>query len=356
MNRIGLFLDGTNRAQKLMSFIRLCWNSDEVFLGTPFVAFTSNIFTLLTIVIILSVLAVYKGKGDGAQWWLVFDAVRGITPIIIRTHYITELSILKDLAEEYRRYILCFCNVVGALWCSVVWLGYIQNVPLAFANASLVICIIHGLSTTPSYKIAKALIRDQDQNENSGYYERLTQSEESEVVQLPDTHVDDQAYAQKLQDEYLRVDQDKAYDELLVEKAKEQSLQVVLSEGKNDAKSTIVPALSPLKPEATEGRVVKVRVRNLHGSFKTRNFQPNSQLSDVYKWLIKTEDDLPEFQLVTAYPRAVFKSDETTLKKTGIIKNPNAEFDLSQTFAMEEKTEVEKKVGDEVENVNREEA
>jgi len=143
-----------------------------------------------------------------------------------------------------------------------------------------------------------------------------------------------------------------AYDELLFEKAKEQSLQFAPYKENDCARDIELPPASPLKLEDNEGRLVKVRVRNLDGTVKIRNFQPTSKLSHIYKWLIKTEDKLPEFQLVTSYPREVFNSDDTTLQKTGIILNPNAEFDLSQIFVMEEKTVVEKKE-DEVEDVSQ---
>jgi len=112
MNQIRL-LANTNLVQKMISFIRVSWNSDEMFLGTPIVSFITNILTLVTIMIILCVLAIYRGEGTGYHWWLVLDAVRGVIPIIIRTHYIAELSIMQDILEEYRKYILFICNVFG---------------------------------------------------------------------------------------------------------------------------------------------------------------------------------------------------------------------------------------------------
>lgn len=92
---------------------------------------------------------------------------------------------------------------------------------------------------------------------------------------------------------------------MLVQRAKEQSLQSELAKGHVSPIPNDVPVFSPLKPEATEGRPIKVRVRNLDGNMKTRNFQPKSKLVDIYKWLLKTEGKLPEFQLVTSYPRKV---------------------------------------------------
>jgi len=194
------------------------------------------------------------------------------------------------------------------------------------------------------------------QNDDNGYYERLATYRAPEIVQSLEVPVDDHVYAQNLQDRYLRVDQDQAYEDLLVEKAKKESLQVVPPEEADNSVSTGMPALSPLKPEATEGRIIKVRVRKLNGSIKTRNFEPRSTFTDIYKWLIKTEDDLPEFQLVTAYPRAVFMMDETTIEESGIIQNPSCDFDLSPIFAIEEKTEEEKIRDDAVEEDKREEA
>jgi len=227
-------------------------------------------------------------------------------------------------------------------------------VPLAFANASLVICIIHAISTIPSFKIAQSLAEEREQDGDPGYYERLTQYIAPEVAQSPEVPVDDYAYAQTLQNQLIRVDQDQAYEELLIENAKKQSLQIENAEPTDI--STPMVALSPLKPEATKGRPVKVRVRKLNGSIKVRNFDPNNRLSDVYRWLVKTEEKLPEFQLVTAYPRAVFKNDMTTLEETGIIQNPSSNFDLSQIFAIEEKLEEEKTEGDEVKELNEQEA
>jgi len=268
---------------------------------------------------------------------MVFDAVRGIIPLIIRTHYITKISILQDLFKEYRKYILFFCNAFGTVWCSVIWLWYIYNVPHAYANASFVICIIHAISTIPSFRMANLHIGREDQNDDNGYCERLTTYKTPEIVQSLEVPEDDHVYAQNLQDRYLRVDQDQEYEDLLVEKAKKESLQVVPPEEADNSVSTGMSAISPLKPEATEGRIIKVRVRKLNGSIKTRNFVPRSTFTDIYKWLIKTEDALPEFQLVTSYPRAVFMMDETTIEESGIIQNPSCDFDLSPIFAIEKK-------------------
>lgn len=356
MNRFGLFLADSDPARKLMSLIQVCWNNEEVLLGIPMVALVSNVLNLITIVIILCVLVVWKSEGVGARWWHVFDAIRGIIPLIIRTHYIAEMSLLQDLAEDYRKYVLFFCNALGTFWCSVIWLGYIWSAPLAYANASLVICIIHFISTIPSFKLANSLVWNQEPEGDSGYYDRLTTYRAPEVVQALEVPVDDHAYARNLESQYLRADQDQAYEDLLLENAKKQSLQVVPPEEADSSPSKVMPALSPLKPEATEGRIIKVRVRTLDGSVKTRNFVPKSTLTDIYKWLIKTEEMLPEFQLVTSYPRAVYMRDETTIEETGIIKNPSSDFDLSPIFAMEEKTGVENPADNEVEEDNREEA
>jgi len=218
--------------------------------------------------------------------------------------------------------------------------------------------MIHALSTIPSFKMASSLAEEHAQDDgDTGYYERLTQYRAPEPARSPEISVDDYSYAQNLQNQMLRVDQDRAYEELLVENAKKQSLQL------ENQEPTDIPnpmpalsALSPLKPEATKGRLVKVRVRKLNGSIKVRNFEPNDKLIDVYKWLIKTEEKLPEFQLVTSYPRKVFQNDNTTIKETGIIPNPNSDFDLSQIFAIEEKIEEEKIGGNEFVESNQQEA
>jgi len=153
-------------------------------------------------------------------------------------------------------------------------------------------------------KIAYSLVRGQELNGNNGHYEQLTQYRAPEIVS-PEITIGDEAYAQNLQDQLVRVDQDRAYEELLVQRAKEQSLQSERSKEQDIPIPTEVPVFSPLKPEASEGRPIKVRVRNMDGNMKTRNFEPKSKLTDVYKWLLKTEGKLPEFQLVTSYPRAV---------------------------------------------------
>jgi len=67
MNRLGLFLADSEPARKIVSFIRVFWNNEEVLLGTPMVAFTINVLNVITIVIILCVIAVYKSEGDGAH-------------------------------------------------------------------------------------------------------------------------------------------------------------------------------------------------------------------------------------------------------------------------------------------------
>jgi len=67
MNRLGLFLADSEPVRKIMSFIQVCWNNEEVLLGTPIVALTTNVLNVITIVIILCVLVIYKSEGDGAR-------------------------------------------------------------------------------------------------------------------------------------------------------------------------------------------------------------------------------------------------------------------------------------------------
>jgi len=101
---------------------------------------------------------------------------------------------------------------------------------LAFSNTSLVICVIHAFSTIPSLKIAYSLVQGQELDGNNGHYEQLTQYRAPEIIPTEIT-ISDKAYAQNLQDQYVRVDQDREYEELLVQRAKEQSLQSEPSKG-----------------------------------------------------------------------------------------------------------------------------
>jgi len=131
--------------------------------------------------------------------------------------------------------------------------------------------------------MAVSLVGNHEQEGDSGYYDRLTTYRAPQVVQSLEVPVDDHAYARNLEAQYLRADQDQAYEDLLLENAKKQSLQVIPPKEADSSPALKMPVLSPLKPEATEGRIIKVRVRKLNGSVKTRNFVHKSTLTDIYK-------------------------------------------------------------------------